>query len=157
MYKTVNFDLFKSMLQLAAEDMGTKAHCVTIPETQELGCKYFLHADGMSGFALKGNDMRYVFNVSDTKGLFGIMVMFAEAFARQKDYQTLTLECFDPLLRCYESHGFVVTQSFDWDDDQKPDNWDYKALGTPNYNFMVKLLDALGTTVPVNQQIPVAA
>jgi hypothetical protein len=111
----------------AADPYG--AAVTVYPEEDYRGARLFVTADGKAGFALKGDDLVSVFKhpESDTKGFaFTAMGLGVQQGARR-------LDAFDTVLpRLYERGGFEAVARIPWNDEYKPDGWDYQRFGKYN-------------------------
>lgn len=87
---------------------------------KEAGSRVFLSKSSKSGYALsKTGDLQSVFAHSGSNEIKSLMEHAIKNGAT-------TLDCFDGKLpQMYERFGFVETGRDTWNDDYKPDNWDY--------------------------------
>jgi len=103
------------------------------------GMSLFLTADGKSGFALKGNDIVSCFKhpASTAEGFAD------EALGLATQLGGRTLDAFDTVLpQLYSKSGFRAVARIPWNDEHKPDGWNYDAYkkfkdGRPDVVFMI--------------------
>jgi hypothetical protein len=101
--------------------------------------RLFLSPDGMSGFALKGDDIVSLFKHPDLKvrGIANTSLMLATEQGGRR------LDCFDTQLpKLYSNSGFKAVARVKWNEDYAPPGWDkttYKEFngGEPDVVFMV--------------------
>lgn len=90
------------------------------------GFRLFLTPDGKNGFAVKPDgDIVSVFSAGG--GVVHAMLTLATEEGGTK------LDCFDTVLpEIYALNGFVETGRDSWNDEYKPDDWDYATFGDFN-------------------------
>lgn len=95
------------------------------PEDEYKQMRLFLTKDGTAGIALKPDgDIVSVFAKSGSphKSVANPMIATAVSLGGTK------LDCFDTVLPgIYKQEGFVETERMTWDDQYKPDGWDYET------------------------------
>jgi hypothetical protein len=86
--------------------------------------RLFCADDGKAGFALKGDEIVSVFVSRDSEHAGCARTLLATAVSEGGR----RLDCFDTTLpRIYASEGFVPVARIPWNDDYKPDAWDYST------------------------------
>lgn len=99
--------------------------------------KIYLTNGGKTGLLVKDHgdgrvEMTGLFNGSDVRG--GIRPLIEKSIAQDGVNYA---ECFgDDLRKKYESYGFKVQESYPFDKDQAPKDWDYKKFDHPNYYIL---------------------
>lgn len=96
-----------------------------------LKCKLFILPTEMAGFAITGdNELIALFKNLDCP----VTNVLAKALPIAKAYGARRLECFEPLVKMYESHGFHVVTETSWNDDYMPKDWNVSER--PSYYTM---------------------
>lgn len=101
--------------------------------------RLFTAPDGLSGFALKGDDIVSLFKhpASKAKGIAGTALKLAVENGGRR------LDAFDTVLpKTYSEAGFKAVARLKWDETYKPDGWDKATFkefnnGEPDVVFMV--------------------
>ena len=103
----------------------------------------FIHGEPKAGFGV--NHSGYLcglFSLIPRIGreLFALRLTYAKAYAHP-DAEYFKIFCIgEHLCELYESFGFEVTKTYDWDDSLAPDNWDYARYGRPKvYDLQRKI------------------
>jgi 2'-5' RNA ligase len=121
----------------AASPYGAAVHVYPVEDYRNT--RMFVTPDSKAGFALKGNDIVSLFKHPDhaEKGF----AQTALALATEQGGQRL--DAFDTQLPfLYSRSGFRAVARLAWNDQHKPDGWDYKTFGEfnggrPDVVFMV--------------------
>ena len=101
--------------------------------------RLFLSQDGKTGFALKGADIVSAFKHVDSEAKLaanGMLALAVQQGGRK-------LDAFDTVLpTIYARNGFVAASRLDWNDEHKPEAWQYETYkefndGRPDVVFMV--------------------
>lgn len=116
---------------------GASVHVYSADEYK--GMRLFMSPDGLSGFALKGDDIVSLFKHPDLKarGIANTSLMLATEQGGRR------LDCFDTQLpKLYSNSGFRAVARVGWNDEYAPPGWDkstYKEFngGEPDVVFMV--------------------
>ncbi|MDO5647380.1 hypothetical protein [Paracoccus sp. (in: a-proteobacteria)] len=96
----------------------------------------YLTADGLTGYAVTPDgNLCGVFNVSPT--LRPALPDILEDHDWRGGFDTLTLDCYEPLAAYYARHGFVETGRDRWDDRYAPPGAS-EVLGTPDVVYMTR-------------------
>jgi hypothetical protein len=116
---------------------GASVHAYEADDYRNM--RLFLTEDGKSGFALKGDDIVSAFKHPETKG-----DKFANALlALAVQNGGRRLDAFDTVLPgIYSENGFRAVARLKWNDEYKPDGWNYETFqkfngGRPDVVFMV--------------------
>jgi hypothetical protein len=120
------------------QDNRFGASVYVYPENEYQDMRLFVTKDGMSGFALKGDDIVSAFKSpkSADRGVAFSMIRMAVALGGRK------LDAFDTVLpSIYSVSGFKAVARMRWNDEFKPDDWNkdtFKAFnnGEPDVVFM---------------------
>ena len=104
-------------------------HPYTPKEYKEMGVKCYLSFTGKTGYALKPDgDIISIFS-SEGKGDRAVLSAIARGGTK--------LDCYaGKLVKFYSLLGFVEYERWDWDDQYKPDNWDYEEFNRPDVVLM---------------------
>ena len=119
-----------------ANKAGAAVYVYEQPEYSDM--RLFLTEDGMSGFALKGDDIVSVFKHPNSQDR-GVAVPLARLAVWAGGRR---LDAFDTILpRLYSTAGFRVSTRMKWNDEYAPANWDKKEFaafnnGEPDVVFM---------------------
>lgn len=103
------------------------------------GMRLFTSPDGMSGFALKGDDIVSLFKHPDSKakGVADVSLKLATEQGGRR------LDAFDTVLpKTYSDSGFKTVARLKWNEEYKPSGWDKETFktfngGEPDVVFMV--------------------
>jgi hypothetical protein len=132
-------ETFKNAI-VRAKDSNKYGAAVTVHETSDYeGMRLFTTPDGLTGFALKGDDIVSLFKHDDTKakrvGTTSLNLATEQGGRR--------LDAFDTMLPdLYSGRGFKAVARLKWSDQYAPDGWDKEAFkdynnGEPDVVFMV--------------------
>lgn len=119
-----------------ANKAGAAVYVYEQPEYGDM--RLFLTEDGLSGFALKGDDIVSVFKHPNSQDR-GVAVSLARLAVWAGGRR---LDAFDTILpRLYSTAGFRVSTRMKWNDEYAPANWDKKEFaafnnGEPDVVFM---------------------
>ena len=104
-------------------------HPYTPKAYKEMGAKCYLSFTGKTGYALKPDgDIISIFS-SEGKGDKAVLSAIARGGTK--------LDCYaGKLVKFYSLLGFVEYERWDWDDQYKPDNWDYEEFNRPDVVLM---------------------
>ena len=129
-YRAASWNEFVDAIANAKAMRGDQGLCVSLPDDE---ADLFISMDGLSGYALTGNNLGSVF--SSAKGRLAGMIQNARARARLDGQRVMRLDCFAPLAKVYARHGFLTTGSTDFDWQYAPKGWASKH-GEPDVVFM---------------------
>ena len=130
---------FHARITAAKEAHEDGAAVYVYPLEEYEGARLFLTQDGLSGFALKGDDIVSVFKHPDSKNKNAMQSMLALAV----EQGGRRLDAFDTVLpHGYALQGFKVVSRLAWDDAQAPPGWSKEHFaeynnGEPDVVFMV--------------------
>ena len=136
-YKPVSPSSFiKAIKEAKATLPSKKAPFVSIPQPQSLQfC--FLSEDKLSGYAISAHgEIIGVFSLA--KGRLSDLVSHALHSVQVRGYLGAHLHCFSPLVPIFGRYGLELNNTYPWDDNLSPADWNKKELGTPSYNRLVK-------------------
>jgi hypothetical protein len=136
MYQEVTADTFGTLAEAASDSNGARGLSATIPTD---ATHYAVHSDGLSGYALRGDELCGVFSHASVKGRLSGILADAENVALRSGFHALRLDCFEGLAPVYRRHGFRETSRLAWDWAYAPDGWT-DTLGTPSVVFMERPL-----------------
>lgn len=130
--------LYTRLINDSKQDNRFGASVYVYPENEYQDMRLFVTKDGMSGFALKGDDIVSAFKSpkSADRGVAFSMIRMAVALGGRK------LDAFDTVLpSIYSVSGFKAVARMRWNDEFKPDDWNketFKAFngGEPDVVFM---------------------
>jgi hypothetical protein len=130
--------LYTRLINDSKQDNRFGASVYVYPENEYQDMRLFVTKDGMSGFALKGDDIVSAFKSpkSADRGVAFSMIRMAVALGGRK------LDAFDTVLpSIYSVSGFKAVSRMRWNDEFKPDDWNketFKAFngGEPDVVFM---------------------
>lgn len=130
--------LYTRLINDSKQDNRFGASVYVYPENEYQDMRLFVTKDGMSGFALKGDDIVSAFKSpkSADRGVAFSMIRMAVALGGRK------LDAFDTVLpSIYSVSGFKGVARMRWNDEFKPDDWNketFKAFngGEPDVVFM---------------------
>ena len=127
-YITNNYNLFRSQLKVNARSENLERYS----DKEYDNFKVYLDFIGTVGFAITpGKELINLFNNSGIKGAG------AHAFRTAIKLGATRLNCFDgPLVKLYESFGFIETSRFPFNRTFAPDGWNYETMETPDVVFM---------------------
>lgn len=112
-----------------ASPFGAAVHAYTAEEYAQM--RLFLAPDGLSGFALKGEDIVSVFSHPASGGGRARKIIDVAVANGGR-----TLDCFDgKLVQIYSALGFREVRRESWNDEFKPDGWKAE-WGKPDVVFM---------------------
>lgn len=129
---TVGPSRFRAAIAAAklASPFGASVNIYSLDDYANM--RLFLAPDGLSGFALKGEDIVSVFSHPDAKGQGRLRKIIDTAVANGGR----TLDAFDGrLVQMYAELGFKEVRREPWDESQKPEGWK-DEWGTPDVVFM---------------------
>jgi hypothetical protein len=124
---------------IAAKTGKYGAAVTAYPVDEYISTRLFLAPDGLSGFALKGDDIVSLFKHPASKA-DGVA---ATTLALATEQGGRRLDAFDTQLpRMYSKSGFAAVARLKWNDEHKPLGWDYATYadyndGRPDVVFMV--------------------
>jgi len=112
-----------------ASPFGAAVHAYTAEEYAQM--RLFLAPDGLSGFALKGEDIVSVFSHPRSGGGRARKIIDVAVANGGR-----TLDCFDgKLVQIYSALGFREVRRESWNEEFRPDGWQ-DAWGKPDVVFM---------------------
>jgi hypothetical protein len=130
--------LYTRLINDSKQDNRFGASVYVYPENEYQDMRLFVTKDGMSGFALKGDDIVSAFKSpkSADRGVAFSMIRMAVALGGRK------LDAFDTVLpSIYSVSGFKAVARMRWNDEFKPDDWNKETFksfngGEPDVVFM---------------------
>lgn len=112
-----------------ASPFGAAVHAYTAEEYAQM--RLFLAPDGLSGFALKGEDIVSVFSHPASGGGRARKIIDVAVANGGR-----TLDCFDgKLVQIYSALGFREVRRESWNEEYRPDGWQ-DAWGKPDVVYM---------------------
>lgn len=122
--------LFYWRLRVAKRKLRSRGQFVALyTPNQYRDMRLFVADDGLSGFAVKPDgDIVSVWSLA--KGRLAEMLDVAREAGGYR------LDCFQPLAKVYQRHGFRVTGRVRWDDQYAPEGWDYGQNGRPDVIYL---------------------
>ncbi len=132
-----NAQAFADAITAAKKGNASGAAVYVYPVEEYQKMKLFLTADRRAGVAVKpSGDIVSVFNNKAGRGVVHTLLEVAVANGGTM------LDCFDTVLpKFYAAHGFRAVARQVWNDEYKPDGWDYEAFkafnnGRPDVVYM---------------------
>lgn len=130
--------VFHDAISAGKDSIGDVGAAVYVyPLDEYAGMRTFLTDDGLTGFALKGDDIVSVFKARGgaKRAVDSLLPLAVQLGGRQ-------LDAFDTILpELYAPHGFEVASRLSWVDEYAPDGWNKAAFedynrGEPDVVFM---------------------
>ena len=122
--QTTDYDIFRSQLKVNARSENLEVYS----DKDYDNFRVYANFTGTVGFAITpGNELVNLFNNSGIRGYGRDAITFAIELGATR------LNCFDgPLVKLYESFGFIETLRFPFNRTFAPIGWNYETMGAPD-------------------------